>query len=200
MAAITSKTKAVTEAFIRGQVYAAVLEVLKKKGLTKLTIQRVAAAADIAAGTVYNYFKSKDDLLVHTAIRLFENIRTCQAEAVTAAKTPPEKLHAFLNASFTFFADNISIFNFLDQAQIYCKIDLAVKRNHVGEEIGVLTGIIEEGVKAGFFCATNAETMANFFHRTIVGTLCVNPELGEFSPEDEANSLCHLFCDILKKK
>jgi len=200
MSAITAKTKAVTEAFVRGQVCAAVLEVLKKEGLAKLTIQRVAAAADIAAGTVYNYFQNKDDLLVHTAVRLFDNIRARQAEAIAAADTPPKKLQAFVEATFTFFANNISIFNFLDQAQVYCKIDMAVKRNHVDEEIRLLTGIIKEGVDLGLFNVDNAEVVANFFHRTIVGTLCVNPELGDFSPQDEASSLCRLFCDILKKR
>lgn len=45
------------EQLIREQVYSAVLQVLSEYGLEKLTVQRVAAAANLATGTLYNYFK-----------------------------------------------------------------------------------------------------------------------------------------------
>ncbi len=193
MAQKINKVRSAAETALRDQVHSAVLEVLKNKGLDKLTVQHVADAAGIAAGTVYNYFKSKDDLLVHTAERIFETIRARQSHAISAAKDPADKLLAFVETTFEFFADNIAVFNFLDQAQVYCKIDMSIKHLHVNEEVDMIKSIIDEGVKTGVFSTQSASISANFFHRAMVGTLCINPELGAFDPHQEAAALCRVF-------
>ena len=80
------------EQLIREQVYSAVLQVLSEYGLEKLTVQRVAAAANLATGTLYNYFKDKDALLVYAAVRLFEQVRQQQTDAVAASLSPAKKM------------------------------------------------------------------------------------------------------------
>ena len=193
MKKISEKKQAFTEQLIRDSVYEAVLQVLSEHALEKLTVQRVAAAANIGIGTLYNYFKDKDALLVYAGIRLFDQLRQRQSEAVGTVSTPLDKLQALVDATFMFFNKNVAYFQFLEQAQVYHKIARADKHDHIDQEIRMLAGIINQGIKNGDFKAVNAEKAANFFHRAIVGTLRVNPELDLFDPHKEAVSLAKMF-------
>ena len=199
MGKLSQQKQVITEQLIREQVYAAVLQVLSEYGLEKLTVQRVAAAAHLATGTLYNYFKDKDALLVYAAVRLFEQLRQQQNDAVTASMSPAEMLQAFVESTFIFFHNNSSIFRFLDQAQVYCKIDMTVKHDHVNQESLMLSRIIAEGIQNGVFKPVVVENTAVFFHRALVGTLCVNPELGDFDPRREAESLVKMFTAFLSE-
>jgi hypothetical protein len=51
----------------------------------------------------------------------------------------------------------------------------------------MLAGIIKEGTAKGDFKAIDVEKTAEFFHRAMVGTLCVNPELGRLTLSKKAN-------------
>lgn len=197
MGKISQQKQMFAEQLIREQVYSAVLQVLSEYGLEKLTVQRVAAAANLATGTLYNYFKDKDALLVYAAVRLFEQVRQQQTDAVAASLSPAKKMQAFVESTFIFFDENVAIFRFLDQAQVYCKMDMAIKHDHVNQELRMLSGIIEEGIKNRVFKAIDAKQTAIFFHRAFVGTLCINPELGDFDPRKEAESLVKMFTAFL---
>lgn len=197
MGNISQQRQAFTEQVIRESAYSAVLQVLTEYGLEKLTVGRVAKAADLATGTLYNYFKDKDDLLIYAAVRMFDTLYQRQAAAVGRAKSPVKNLQALVETTFEFFSANLSFFQFLDQAQVYCKIDMPVKHDHVDKEVRLLAGIIGDGIEKGDFKAVNPEKTAIFFHRAMVGTLCVNTELGPFDPVKESNSLVKMFRSFL---
>jgi AcrR family transcriptional regulator len=68
--------------------------VMSEKGIDAATMQEIAELADLGAGTIYNYFPSKDDL----AIAVLEKIMARQAQrirAVTATFTDPAQVFAF---------------------------------------------------------------------------------------------------------
>ncbi len=59
---------------MRDSILTAASEILQKSGPAGLTMEKVAAAAKIAKGTVYLYFKSKDDLLKEFVKKIKEPI------------------------------------------------------------------------------------------------------------------------------
>lgn len=63
--------EAMTEAR-RTQILDAAVQVFAQKSFHRTTIKDVAKAAGVADGTIYNYFKNKDDLLVAIVARLSE--------------------------------------------------------------------------------------------------------------------------------
>src|SRR4051794_4495483 len=73
----------------------AAIDVFAERGYFNAQVADVARAAGIAAGTVYLYFRSKDDLLVS----IFERtMRRCLAEAQASAdrsRDPRERLRHF---------------------------------------------------------------------------------------------------------
>jgi hypothetical protein len=108
-----------------------------------------------------------------------------------------EKLMKLIRSEFRLFHQNIAYFQFLDQAQIFCKMDKAIKRHHVQEVTEIISRVIEQGIAERVFKKVDVTTTAEFFHRAIVGTLCIRPELEDFDPDREAKSLVRMFMSIL---
>ena len=81
----------------RERILAAAERVFAKNGFFAARVSEIAKDAGVADGTIYLYFKSKDDLL----ISLFENRMKqviAMLERVTAGKPPVDALRAFIHA------------------------------------------------------------------------------------------------------
>jgi AcrR family transcriptional regulator len=68
--------------------------VMSKKGIDAATMQEIAELADVGAGTVYSYFKSKDDLAVAVLERVMLNL-SLRIEAVTDDFKDPAQVYAY---------------------------------------------------------------------------------------------------------
>lgn len=69
-------------------------KVMSKKGIDQATMQEIAEIADVGAGTVYSYFKSKDELAIAVMERLMYDL-ALRIEAVTDNFTDPAQVYAF---------------------------------------------------------------------------------------------------------
>jgi AcrR family transcriptional regulator len=49
---------------VRSQILSTAIELFSRRGLDDVTIDEIAAAADVGKGTVYNYFATKEDIVV----------------------------------------------------------------------------------------------------------------------------------------
>jgi len=49
---------------VRSKIIAAAIELFSRKGIENATVEQIAEAADIGKGTVYNYFETKEDIVV----------------------------------------------------------------------------------------------------------------------------------------
>ncbi len=69
-------------------------KVMSKKGIDQATMQEIADMAEVASGTVYSYFKSKDELAIAVLERVMHNL-ALRIEAVTDTFTDPAQVYAF---------------------------------------------------------------------------------------------------------
>lgn len=69
-------------------------EVMGEKGIDAATMLEIAERADIGAGTVYSFFKSKDDLALAVLERLMHDLGN-RIEKVTNTFTDPAQVYAF---------------------------------------------------------------------------------------------------------
>lgn len=73
----------------RNMIIDAAIEVISEQGFQRTTIKQIASKAGIADGTIYNYFKNKDDILLGIVARLSEeeaqDINMAGAEALDFA-------------------------------------------------------------------------------------------------------------------
>ncbi|MGH2373508.1 MAG: TetR/AcrR family transcriptional regulator [bacterium] len=62
---LTTQDRKILSEERRRQILEAAVRVFARKGYATATIEDVARAARVAEGTIYNYFRSKEDLLIH---------------------------------------------------------------------------------------------------------------------------------------
>ncbi len=68
--------------------------VMSAKGIDSATMQEIAELADVGAGTVYSYFKSKDDLAIAVLERVMLDL-ALRIEVATANFKDPAQVYAF---------------------------------------------------------------------------------------------------------
>lgn len=97
-----TKTAVVTE-YRRAQILEAARRSFARRGLHATTVDDIARAARVAKGTVYLYYRSKDQLLKHA---LTEGIAGLRVETlpIIASDAPVEaRLRRFMTAMIAFF-------------------------------------------------------------------------------------------------
>lgn len=78
----------------RDALIAAARDVMTEKGVEAATMLEIAERADVGAGTVYNYFKSKDDLAIAVLETLMHDLAV-RIQEVTDTFDDPAQVYAF---------------------------------------------------------------------------------------------------------
>jgi TetR/AcrR family fatty acid metabolism transcriptional regulator len=89
------------------------IEVFAKKGFSKANIQEVANKADVASGTVYLYFRNKDDLLLQAMKSMMDSTLSEIKSKIANIETSVEKLFLFFYHHCEIFTHNPSMARFL---------------------------------------------------------------------------------------
>jgi TetR/AcrR family fatty acid metabolism transcriptional regulator len=74
-----------------------------QKGFFQSTVSQIARQAGVADGTIYLYFKNKDDILVQFFRFKTEQVFKSFRERVDTAKTPAEKLKSLIRSHLEVF-------------------------------------------------------------------------------------------------
>src|SRR5262245_46291117 len=77
----------------RDALIAAARDIMTEKGVEAATMLEIAERADVGAGTVYNYFKSKDELAIAVIEALMHDLAV-RIEAVTNIFSDPAQVYA----------------------------------------------------------------------------------------------------------
>ncbi len=85
-------------------------QVFAREGFAGATIQAVAGAAGIAKGTVYLYFRSKEELYWAAVRQGLGEVQRQSAEAIAAAETTAEKIRAFIAVRVRYFQNERDFF------------------------------------------------------------------------------------------
>jgi len=126
------------------------MRVFASKGFFQSKVSDIAADAGVADGTIYLYFKSKDDLLISLFETQMERVNQELRRAIEGADDAAEKLRAFTRAYMNLVAQNrhaaevITIE--LRQSAKFMK-DYANPR--FAEFLKILAGVVDEGQKQG---------------------------------------------------
>lgn len=98
--------EALTEAR-RAQILEAAIQVFAEKGFHRATVRDVARTAGVADGTIYNYFKSKSDLLMAMVAQMAElNQFSSQATGLSGESTPEQLMYFILRNRFDLLERN----------------------------------------------------------------------------------------------
>ncbi len=86
------------------------MRVIARKGMAAATIAEIALEAKIAKGTIYLYFRDRDELVEKTFETAIGHLHARVDESMAEARTFDEKLRAYVTAKFSFFQENAEFF------------------------------------------------------------------------------------------
>ena len=167
MDTLIESRKAKWNSMIKRSISEATISVFREYGFDGLNMKRVATTAEVASGTLYNYFKNKDELLLHVVDMKFESIHQELLRIQNADISPPVKIEYIIKSLLTFIADERGLVIVVID---YGGLSLPV-RNSVNAKreiaIRIIAEIIEEGIENGFFKKFDAIQVAKSIYGTI---------------------------------
>ena len=85
----------------RQQILAAAKKLISRKGFNKTTMGDIAAEAELSPGTLYIYFKNKEELFTSLSIRILQFLYIRVEQAIkTGNKNPEKKLENLIEAIY----------------------------------------------------------------------------------------------------
>jgi len=128
--------------FREREILDAARKIIARFGIQGTTIERVADMANVAKGTIYLYFPSKDDL-VHAAVLAGIRAMTAQTlESDDPARPPLERIHNLILAQYRNLSSNQ---DFLKTLLIGNAIELDLESDRGREFIRVYRAFVDYG-------------------------------------------------------
>ncbi len=144
-------------------------KIFAEKGYHSATIAEIANRAGVAEGTIYTYFKNKEDLLFSITRGQFEQIKKVFPD-LYHLKDPLRKLRRFIRFNFNMF---LSDRNFLKVFLLDTKLNKDFYRSpaHVDfmDYVHSTNLVLDEGKKSGIF---RKEVNNRLFRNLFFGTFC----------------------------
>jgi AcrR family transcriptional regulator len=123
----------------RKSIMQAALKIFSKKGYSPAVLDEVAQEAGIAKGTLYLYFKDKEDLFYSTLMSVIDNLAELLEKRISEDLDPIEVLEMISLIQIQYFSQNREFFN------IYLTILIERKKALYAFE----AEIVEQGKKQG---------------------------------------------------
>jgi len=121
--------------------------VFASKGYHEATIQDIAKEAQYGTGTVYLYFKDKNELYFSMLEEKIKSLSETVQDKVKDIKDIRKKLEAFIQESLVFFEQNQGFFRIYMLEKSTLQLIVGKKASESLASIGYLTDYVEELVK-----------------------------------------------------
>ena len=134
----------------RERILAAAEVVFAKRGFYGSRVTEIAKQAGVADGTIYLYFKSKDDLLISLFESRMELVNDQLRTAVAAGTSAPDKLRRFVTAYCELAAANPNVAEVITiELRQSTKFMKEYANPRFAEFLRILSTIVEEGQQEG---------------------------------------------------
>jgi TetR/AcrR family fatty acid metabolism transcriptional regulator len=108
---MASKSKEeVVQEYRIASIQEATMRVIARKGMAAATMQEIAEEAGVAKGTIYLYFRDRDELVEKTFETAMEKLFAQIDEALDRDVAFEDKLRAVMSAQLAFFSQNREFF------------------------------------------------------------------------------------------
>jgi AcrR family transcriptional regulator len=151
----------------RESILKAALLLFSEKGFYGTTMDEIAEKAMVAKGSIYTYFKSKQDLFISIITEGFGILRNKFEEISEKPLSSKEKIEEAVSFYLDYFEKHRHFFKtilFERRSLMGRKISPSKREEHRREYeklIDILSAIFDEGIKRGEFKPYNSWVMAN---------------------------------------
>jgi AcrR family transcriptional regulator len=169
MTSLSERRKELLDSMVREAVYEGAVAVLTRYGLKGTTMDRVAAAAGMAKGSLYNRFRSKQELLEFVHETAVAPMREALAEIVGDDRGAAEKLWAITRIWREYLGEHRAVFEFLIGDLAAHRLLKDTSRTSRASVMDQITTIIEQGIREGVFRPVDARAVAEMFVSASIG-------------------------------
>ena len=136
----------------RARIMDAAIKVFAERGFHTATVAEIARAAGVADGTIYLYFKSKDDLLLRLFDEKMTELLAEAREGLQREPDAPQKLHRFIQLHLSLVERNPELAQVLivelRQSAQFLK---AADRNKLAAYVDLIAEVVKSGQEKGEF-------------------------------------------------
>ena len=162
----------------RQQIIVAAKRVFSDKGFNKATMEDIAKEAELSPGTLYLYFKNKEELYASLSLRILQylHIRVTHVNK-DRALAPEKKLRALMDAMFDVYDfDPMTIINMfhLQSSETLKNLSDAMLEEIKAlsqKSIGTIAKIFEEGIAKGIYIDRHPVALADIFWSMFSGVV-----------------------------
>ena len=162
----------------RQQIIVAAKRVFSDKGFNKSTMEDIAKEAELSPGTLYLYFKNKDELYASLSLRILQYL-IIRLEHVNGNNEmdPVQKVEALVEAMFDVYEfDPLIIINMFHLQSSETLKNLSEELLGEIEELsrkslGAIAGIFQEGIDKGVFVDEHPIALADIFWSLFSGVI-----------------------------
>lgn len=182
----------------RDAILRAAIDVFAERGYFNSQVADVAKAAGIAAGTVYLYFRSKDDILISIFERTVRDRLAEGREAVATVSDPAERLRKFAHLHLGMLGrDRKLAIVFQVELRQTVKFMERFSATLLRDYLGQIRAAIEDGQKHGLFRSDLNVTAAAKMFFGALDEMATNWILSRrrYSLESDADAVVDIFLD-----
>ena len=151
----------------RSEIAHAAISLFANKGFDSTTIQEIADAAQIGKGTVYEYFDTKEEIIIQVAMEMFAEMEKSIDLTIFAIKDPKERLKKFIeqtNSLVEHMKDIMMVYMEIWRINLRDKnfgVSMMILKDALVTYRKVISDIIKEGQKMHVFKKSiNGERLA----------------------------------------
>lgn len=174
----------------RRRILDAAVVVFARSGFYTSKVADVAREAGVADGTIYLYFKNKEDLLIQVFMDTMDRVLERQHEVLSQCVDPVEKLRSFIKVHYEATGSDQALAEVITvELRQSARFMRDTEMRAFGRYLGVCARIVQEGQDKGVLAR---HLPARFVARAIFGML---DELSlEWATGDDRSSL-DVVCD-----
>ncbi len=147
----------------------AAVHVFARNGFYNSKVAQIAREAGVADGTIYLYFKNKEDILVQVFVDTMERAVALQEGILRGVEEPVEQLRAFITEHFRAVTSDEALAEVVTvELRQSSKFMRATDMKPFGRYLGILARIIRAGQARGMFAA---RLQPRLVARTLFGAL-----------------------------
>lgn len=163
MAELAERRKELLDSMNRQAIFEGAVAVIAQHGLGGLTMDRVAAAAGLAKGSLYNHFKNKQELLEFVHDRAVSPIQAMVQEIVQTDGDAADKLERISRTWREHLMKHHAVFEFLINDSMIRAVLRDSEQSARATGIRQIACVFQQGIEAGVFRPFDTQQLAEMF-------------------------------------
>ena len=161
----------------REDIIAAAREVFSAKGFNSATMEEIASAAELSPGTLYLYFKNKEELHTSLSINILKHLGNEIKKVVHQNISVEEKIERFLDVFIDVYDYDanilINLFHLQSGETLQNLSDevMAQLKKYSSQAHGAIIAVVKEGIDTGLFIDEHPAAMADVIWGAYAGVV-----------------------------